>query len=119
MFKNTKQKKRHVAELGHSELFTSNVDPLTNFTPTLAYKSIQMMVRKFHLQHDQTAMLQNDKIQPGIDSEIATIHKNNETNQIIIIFLHNHLVFLAEIFMAHCLIHWFSECSKCRRIRSQ
>ena len=41
------------------------------------------MVLKFYMQHDQTAGLHNDRIQPGRDSKMATITKNREINKII------------------------------------
>ena len=42
---------------------------------------------KFHMQHDQTSGLQNDKNQPGRESKMATDAKNSKTNK----------VYLAEI----------------------
>ena len=40
------------------------------------------MVLKFHMQHDQTAGLQNDKIQAGRESKMAAVTKNSKTNKI-------------------------------------
>ena len=39
-------------------------------------KTIAPMVTKFHMQHDEAAGLQNDKIQPGRESKMAAIAKN-------------------------------------------
>ena len=35
------------------------------------------MVLKFHMQHDKAAGLQNDKIQAGWESGMATVAKNS------------------------------------------
>ena len=52
------------------------------------------MVLKFHMQHNKAAGLQNDKIQAGRESKVATVAKNSKTtNQL---FLQNHLIYLAE-----------------------
>ena len=40
------------------------------------------MVVKFHMQHDRTSGLQNDKIQCGRESKMATDAKNNKTTKI-------------------------------------
>ena len=40
------------------------------------------MVLKFRMQHDQTAGLQSDKIQPGKESKMAFVTKNSKTNKI-------------------------------------
>ena len=41
------------------------------------------MVLKFHMQHDQTQRLQNDKIQGGRESRMAANAKNSKNNKII------------------------------------
>ena len=38
---------------------------------------IAPMVLKFHMQHDEAAGLQNDKIQVGWESNIAAVAKNS------------------------------------------
>ena len=38
------------------------------------------MVLKLHMQHDKAAGLQNDKIQAGRESKMATVAKNSETS---------------------------------------
>ena len=35
------------------------------------------MVLKFHMQHDEAAELQNDKIQAGRESKMAAVAKNS------------------------------------------
>ena len=39
------------------------------------------MVLKFHVQHDQTLGLQNDKIQYGKESKMAANAKNSKTKK--------------------------------------
>ena len=39
---------------------------------------------KFHMQHDQTTRLQNNKIQSGREFKMATITKNSKTIKIVI-----------------------------------
>ena len=41
------------------------------------------MVLQFHMQHDQTARLQNNKIQPSQESKMAAETKYSETNEVI------------------------------------
>ena len=41
-----------------------------------------LMVLKFHMQHDQTLELQNDKITLGRGSKMAANAKNSKTNKI-------------------------------------
>ena len=56
------------------------------------------MALKFHMQHDQTLGLQNDKIQGRRESRMAANAKN--------FFLQNGMVYLADILyealMEHC-----------------
>ena len=40
------------------------------------------MVLKFHMQHEQTAGLQNDKIQSCLESKMTADAKNSKTNKI-------------------------------------
>ena len=40
------------------------------------------MVLKFHMLHDQTSGIQNDKIQGVWESKMAANAKNNKTNKI-------------------------------------
>ena len=40
------------------------------------------MVLKFHMQHDQTLGLKNDKIPLGRESKMAANAKNSKTNEI-------------------------------------
>ena len=67
------------------------------------------MVLKFHMQHDQTAGLQNDRIQLSRESKTATMAKISKTN---ILFIQKHLVYLAEILFGALVGTWFSELSK-------
>ena len=39
---------------------------------------------KFHMQHDQTPRLQNNKIQSGREFKMATVTKNSKTIKIVI-----------------------------------
>ena len=39
---------------------------------------------KFHMQHDQTLRLQNNKIKSGREFKMAAITKNSKTNKIVI-----------------------------------
>lgn len=55
------------------------------------------MVLKCHMQHGQTAGHQTDKIQSGRESNIAADTKNSKSNKTNF-FLHNGLVYLAEMF---------------------
>ena len=41
------------------------------------FKTIAPMVLKFHMQYDKAAGLQNDKIQAGRESKMATVAKNS------------------------------------------
>ena len=54
------------------------------------------MVLKFHMQHDQTLGLQNDKIPLGRESKLAANAKDSKTNKIKF-FLQNVMVYLADI----------------------
>ena len=53
------------------------------------------MVLKFHMQHDEAAGLQNDKIQAGRESKMTTATKNSLYLKST--FLQNYLIYLAEI----------------------
>ena len=76
--------KKSVAELGHSDPFTSDVDPNIYFhSNDLFSKTTALMVLKFHMKHYQTTGHQTDKIQPDRECKMATITKNSETNKII------------------------------------
>ena len=39
---------------------------------------------KFHMQHDQTARLQNNKILSGEEFKVTAVTKNSKTNKIVI-----------------------------------
>ena len=47
------------------------------------------MILKFHMQHDKAAELQNDKIQAGRESKMASVAKNSKTSQINLFFRTN------------------------------
>ena len=55
------------------------------------------MVIKFHMQHDQTAGLQNDKIQSGQESKMATATENNKINKLAFSPEQIQIHYLAEI----------------------
>ena len=105
---------------------------LTNFTSIQTFKRIfhsnkfspktaALMVLRFHVQHNQTAGLESDKIQHGRESKMAIVTKNSR--QLNLFFFQNQMVYLAEFCMAH---YWdlgfqnnLNENTICNRSRSQ
>ena len=76
------------------------------------------MVLKFHMQHDQTLRLQNDKIPLGRESKMAANAKNSKTDKINFFFNQNGMVYLADILyealMGPCFKNYRIEKNGCR-----
>ena len=77
--------KKFKTELGHSDLLKIYfnlskiyLDPgILVHLNDLFSETAPPMVHKFHMQHDKVAGLQNDKMQAGWESKMATVPKNS------------------------------------------
>ena len=77
-------------EFGHNDHLKIYVDPSKIYIDPdfqvhlngIFSETTVLMVLKFHMQHDQTLGLLNDKIQLGRESKMAANAKNSKTNKI-------------------------------------
>ena len=84
------KRKKSVVELGHNDhskiyVYPSKiyVDPVFQVHLNgLFSETTALMVLKFHMQHDQTLGLQNDKIPPGREAKMTASAKNSKINKI-------------------------------------